>query len=101
MTGPDSDTVAKDLVAIFLDLKLGEMSGLDLLRKLRQEEKYANTPVIVMTSSNEPDDLEECQRLNVTHYITKRVSLTAFAKAIADTFQPSMRERVPAFAFKE
>ena len=91
LTGPKREEIAKNLIAIFLDLKLGGMSGLELLRHLRQHVAYAETPVIVMTSSNDPADLEECERLKIAHYVTKPVSLTAFAKAIADTFHPPLR----------
>lgn len=101
LMGPDADDIATNLRAIFLDLNLGDMRGIDLLRKVREEEAYVDTPVIVMTSSNDPSDLQDCQRLNVAHYITKPVSLAAFAKAIADTFQPSLKASPLAFAFKE
>ncbi len=55
-------------------------------------------PVIVMTSSNDPLDLEECQQLKVAQYVTKPVSLSAFAKAVADTFRPSLRRRTSSLA---
>jgi len=98
LTGPKADEIADNLIALFLDLKLAGMGGIELLRRLRQHEAYAETPVIVMTSSNDPHDLEQCQQLKVAHYVTKPVSLTAFAKAIADTFHPSLRQRTTSLA---
>ena len=74
------------LIAIFLDLKLPSLGGLDLLRQLRAEERYRTLPVIVMTSSNNPSDIEECRRLKVTSYVPKPVSFTTFSKAVADVF---------------
>jgi CheY-like chemotaxis protein len=85
LTGSEEGTIAKDLIAIFLDLKLNGMDGIELLRRLQQHEVYAEIPVIVMTSSSDPHDWEECQRLKVSHFVTKPVSLPAFAKANADT----------------
>jgi hypothetical protein len=87
LTSPRTKSVAKELVAIFLDLKLPGLGGIDFLRRLRQREKYVDIPVIVMTASSDPKDLEECQRLKVIHYIAKPVTFAAFAKAVADTFQ--------------
>jgi CheY-like chemotaxis protein len=98
LTGPNAEEMAQNLIAIFLDLNLSGMGGIELLRRLRQHEAYAETPAIVMTSSNDLFDLEECQRLNVAHYVTKSMSLTAFAKAIADTFHPSLRQQTSSLA---
>jgi CheY-like chemotaxis protein len=75
-----------ELIAIFLDLNLPTLNGLDLLRKLRQGDRFQTTPVIVMTSSNNPQDLEECRRLKVTQYVSKPVTLSSFSKAVADVF---------------
>ncbi len=67
------------------------MGGTELLRRLCQQELYAETRAILMTSSSNPHYLEECQGLKVAHYVTKPMSLAAFAKAIADTFHPPLR----------
>ena len=89
LTGPRIKSVTKKLVAIFLDLKLPSMDGLELLRRLRQYEEYVHMPVIVMTSSDNPKDMDECQRLKVAHYISKPVTLASFSKAVADALHPS------------
>jgi two-component system response regulator len=75
-----------ELIAIFLDLNLPTLDGLHVLRELRRGERFQSTPVIVMTSSNNPRDLEECRRLNVTQYVSKPVTLSSFSKAVADVF---------------
>lgn len=79
-------TAPRELIAIFLDLKLPSLSGLELLRRLRQRDDFRQTPVIVMTSSNDPADLEECRRLSVSNYVSKPVTFTSFSKAVADVF---------------
>ena len=86
LTVPDPVPLAEELIAIFLDLNLPSLTGLDLLRALRKGERFQATPVIVMTSSNDPRDLEECRRLNVTNYVSKPVTFTSFSKAVADVF---------------
>jgi two-component system, response regulator len=86
LTRPQAVSLAQDIIAIFLDLKLPNLGGLELLRRLRQREELRTTPVIVMTSSNDPKDLEECRRLQVTNYVSKPVTFTSFSKAVADVF---------------
>jgi two-component system response regulator len=86
LTRPREISLAEDLIAIFLDLKLPALSGLELLRRLRLRDELQDIPVIVMTSSNDPNDLEECRRLKVTNYVSKPVTFTSFSKAVADVF---------------
>ncbi len=77
---------ADDLIAIFLDLHLPGANGLEILEKVRGNDRLKTLPVIVMTSSNDPADIEECKKLNVTNYVSKPVTFNAFSKAVADTF---------------
>jgi CheY-like chemotaxis protein len=86
LTGPDSAATKENLIAILLDLQLPSVSGVDLLRHLRASEGARTTPVIVMTSSNDPRDLEECRKLKVLKYVSKPVTFTTFSKAVADVF---------------
>ena len=86
LTVPEARSPDDDLIAIFLDLHLPSLSGLDLLRGLRQDAALRDTPVIVMTSSNDPRDLEECRRLNVKQYVSKPVTFASFSKSVADVF---------------
>jgi two-component system, response regulator len=79
-------SLADDLIAILLDLRLPSLSGLELLRRLREQDDFKKTPVIVMTSSNDPNDLEECRRLKVLNYISKPVTFHSFSKAVANVF---------------
>ena len=82
----EASSMADELIALFLDLKLPSLSGLELLQRLRLRDEFQHLPVIVMTSSNDPKDLEECSRLKVTNYVSKPVSFTSFSKAVADVF---------------
>ena len=81
-------------VCIFLDLRLPSLDGIPLLRKLRVIPALSEIPVIVMTSSNEERDLEECQRLAVKAYVTKPVRLTDFIKAVTHVFPASAEKSV-------
>lgn len=84
LTAPDAPI--SELIAIFLDLRLPHMSGLQVLEKIRANDPTKNLPVIVMTSSNAPTDLEKCKKLGVSCYVQKPVTFTTFTKAVADSF---------------
>jgi CheY-like chemotaxis protein len=71
-----------DLIAIFLDLKLPGMDGIDVLREIREIPRVQNTSVIIMTASLNPKDFEACQDLKVAAYIPKPVTFELFSKAI-------------------
>jgi CheY-like chemotaxis protein len=77
----------EDLAAIFLDLRLPTIDGLRILEAIKSEGRLQNVPVVVMTSSNAPEELEKCHELGVSSYINKPVTFSSFAKAFADTFQ--------------
>ena len=87
LIGPEGP-LPESLIVILLDLRLPSLSGLDLLRQLRARQEYRAVPVTVMTSSNDPHDLDECRRLNVVGYVNKPVTLSSFSKAVADVFHP-------------
>ena len=78
-----------ELVALFLDLHLPGVGGLEILQKVRGHDRLKSLPVIVMTSSNHPDELIRCQQLRVNGFVQKPVTYGAFSKAVADTFHSS------------
>ena len=78
---------------IFLDLKLPRLSGLELLKRIRQEERLQTLPVIVMTGSLNPHDVAACAKFGVTAYLPKPVGIATFARLLqpllAIEFQPA------------
>jgi two-component system, response regulator len=60
---------------ILLDLNLPKMSGLDVLRRIRADEKAQAIPVVVLTVSQKERDMAECRALGVEAYIPKPVDL--------------------------
>jgi CheY-like chemotaxis protein len=67
---------------ILLDLKLPMVNGLEILRRLKEDERTHNIPVVVLTSSKEDRDLEEAYRLGVNSYIVKPVEFDKFMHAV-------------------
>jgi len=67
---------------IMLDLNMPRVSGLEVLRKLKAEEKTKDIPVVVFTSSDDDPNLKECYRLGINNYIVKPLDYAQFKKAI-------------------
>jgi two-component system response regulator len=69
---------------VLLDLRLPKVSGIEVLRRVKEDPRTQSIPVVVVTSSREEVDLEECYRLGVNSYITKPVEFDEFARVVGD-----------------
>ena len=69
---------------VLLDLRLPKISGIEVLRRLKGDERTKRIPVVVLTSSKEEVDLEECYKLGVNSYISKPVEFDEFAKVVGE-----------------
>ena len=69
---------------VLLDLKMPRVDGIDVLRRLKNDERRKVIPVVVLTSSREEKDIVESYQLGVNAYIVKPVDFDQFAKAVAD-----------------
>jgi CheY-like chemotaxis protein len=69
-------------VVILLDLKMPRLDGVQVLRQLKSDEQMRFVPVVILTSSRESRDLEECYRLGINAYVVKPVRFVEFVEAI-------------------
>jgi CheY-like chemotaxis protein len=67
---------------VLLDLNLPDMSGLDILAKLKDDTNLRKTPVIVLTTTDDQREIQRCYELGCNVYITKPVNYETFAQAI-------------------
>lgn len=78
--GSNKEPVMPDMV--LLDLKLPRINGLEVLKRLREEESTRHMPVVVLTSSKEEQDVSKCYLLGANAYVRKPVDFNNFMSVI-------------------
>lgn len=68
---------------ILLDLKMPKVDGLEVLRRLKSDDRTSMIPVVLLTSSKEDRDIKESYSLGVNSYIVKPVEFEGFIKAVS------------------
>jgi two-component system response regulator len=69
---------------VLLDLKLPKIDGIEVLRRIKSDDRTKIIPVVVMTSSREDRDLVDCYNLGVNGYVVKPVEFEDFARAVSE-----------------
>lgn len=69
---------------VLLDLKLPKIDGLEVLRRIKSDERTKKIPVVVMTSSREDKDLDTCYGFGVNGYVVKPVEFEDFSRAVSE-----------------
>jgi len=67
---------------VLLDLNLPDMSGTDILTRIKADERLRRTPVVVLTTTDDKVEIQRCYDLGCNVYITKPVNYESFADAI-------------------
>ena len=76
--------VEKKPKVILLDLKMPKVNGIEVLQKIRTDERTKNIPVVMLTSSKEDPDIKNCYDLGVNSYVVKPVEFEDFQKAVTE-----------------
>ncbi len=80
--GPDGQGGQMQPSIILLDLKLPKVDGLEVLRRIRGDERTKFLPVVILTSSREEQDLIASYRLGCNSYVRKPVNFAEFLEAV-------------------
>jgi CheY-like chemotaxis protein len=67
---------------LLLDIHLPKIDGIEVLRRIKQDEELRKIPVIMLTTTDDPSDVEVCHRLGCSHYIVKPVEYDKFAEVL-------------------
>ena len=82
--GEYANRQAGNPAVVLLALKLPKVDGLEVLREIRTTNGLKSTPVVMLTSSKEEQDLLRSYELGVNAYVVKPVDFAEFVRAIAD-----------------
>lgn len=69
---------------VLLDLKLPKVDGIEVLKRIKSDERTKRIPVVVMTSSREDKDLATCYENGVNGYVVKPVEFEDFSRAVSE-----------------
>lgn len=67
---------------ILLDIQMPKVNGIEVLQKIKSDERTRAIPVVILTSSKEDPDVKKCYSLGANSYIVKPVNFEGFAEAI-------------------
>ncbi|MGY6517120.1 MAG: response regulator [Lysobacteraceae bacterium] len=82
-TGAFADRDPCDLPAVLLlDIKMPRMDGLEVLQRMRDDDRFRHIPVVILSSSREESDLARSWDLGVNAYVVKPVDVDQFFSAV-------------------
>jgi two-component system, response regulator len=82
-TGRYAQRDARDVPAlVLLDLKLPKLSGIDVLRRVRDDERTRYVPVVILTSSSEEEDIVASLENGANSYVRKPVDFAHFVEQV-------------------
>ena len=67
---------------ILLDINMPRMDGIELLKKLKGDMRFKDIPVIMLTTTDDPREVEQCYKLGCNAYVTKPVDFSKFATTL-------------------
>ncbi len=84
LLGPDGsgEVSASRSLLVLLDLNLPDMTGVDILAKVKNNPHLRRSPVIILTTTDDQREIQRCYDLGANVYITKPVNYESFANAI-------------------
>ena len=80
--GSDAHTQPLDRTVVVLDLNLPDVDGFEILGRLKTDETTRRIPVIVLTTTDNPRDIDRCYALGCNAFMTKPVGYNDFSEAI-------------------
>jgi CheY-like chemotaxis protein len=80
--GSFSDRKNGDPIVVLLDIKMPKVDGIEVLRGMKSDPDLQPIPVVMLTSSREGPDLDQCYRLGANAYVVKPVDFPQFSEAV-------------------
>lgn len=67
---------------LLLDIKMPRMDGVEVLKRMKNSEELKEIPVVMLTTTDDPREVEECYKIGCNVYITKPVEFGKFAETL-------------------
>jgi CheY-like chemotaxis protein len=67
---------------LLLDIRMPKVDGVEVLHQVKQDEELRKIPVIMITTTDDPREVENCHRLGCSNYITKPIDYDKFVESI-------------------
>ena len=67
---------------LLLDIRMPQVDGTEVLRQIKEDKELRKLPVIMLTTTDDPREVERCHQLGCSSYIVKPVDYDKFAEAI-------------------
>ena len=80
--GPYAGRVPHGPLLLLLDINMPRLDGVEVLRQLKADERTSQTPVIVLTTTDDPREVQRCYELGCSSYVTKPVEYDHFVEAV-------------------
>ena len=67
---------------LLLDIRMPKVDGVEVLRRIKSDKELRKIPTIMLTTTDDPREIEKCHQLGCSHYIVKPVAYEQFIEAI-------------------
>jgi|UniRef100_UPI003783CD94 CheY-like chemotaxis protein len=81
--GPGPHRLVNKAYLLMLDIRMPKVDGVETLRQIKEDATLRKLPVIMLTTTDDPREIERCHLLGCNSYIVKPVDYDKFAEAIA------------------
>jgi CheY-like chemotaxis protein len=80
--GNHAGRIPRGPLLLLLDINMPRIDGVEVLRRLKADERTAKVPVIMLTTTDDPREIQRCYELGCSVYVTKPVAYEEFVEAI-------------------
>ena len=79
---PSAAKNAETAYLLLLDIRMPRVDGVEVLKRLREDESWNKMPIIMLTTTDDPREISRCSELGCSVYIVKPVEYEAFVEAV-------------------
>jgi CheY-like chemotaxis protein len=72
----------KQAALLLLDIKMPKMNGIEVLKRVKNDQRFRKMPVIMITTTDDPREIEQCHEIGCSNYIKKPIDYDKFVDAI-------------------